>query len=147
MQPIFTVVNLGVIGFLLYSILVYNEQYSRGSLIFLAAALCVLSFTMINFAVLNIRVTETALDFGFGLFKRSFFIKNLVEVEIQKYEFRRFGGYGIRKSLTGETGFVARGGSGVYFRDTNSGKKVYLSSDKPEELYTKLIENGAMEKR
>jgi len=147
MQPIFTIINVVVILFLFYTILVYGSDYGTASLVVLGIILAIILFAVFNFAWLNIQVTDTFIAFRFGLFKKQFYIKNLVDVEIQKYDLKRFGGYGIRKSIKNETGFVARAGEGVYFRDKHSDKKIFLSTSKPEEVYTQLIENGALEKR
>jgi len=145
MVRIFMIINVVVIVVLLW---VIYSSYQSGDLPFIAIAIngfviVLLLFIMINFSALKIRLTSEQLHFSFGMFKKKIYIKNMGNLKVTDYKFHRFGGFGVRKSFTGITGFIARPGKGIEFLETHLNKKIYLSTDNPDELFALLQQYGA----
>jgi len=100
-------------------------------------------FSTLNFGCLEIRATETLLKFRFGLFKKEVFIKNIVELKVEKFSVARFGGYGLRIGKGNILGYIAKSSQGIEFKNSNSNKKYFLSTNNADELFNILVTYGA----
>ncbi|MFH0779600.1 MAG: hypothetical protein V1928_01950 [Parcubacteria group bacterium] len=92
------------------------------------------AIALFSFNKLEITVTEEKINFGFGKFKKSFYLVNVQSVEIGKYKFGNYWGYGIRMGSDGAVGYVPRAGSGLKIKFKNDPRSYFISTAKPEEL-------------
>lgn len=146
-SPIFTVISVAVIILLIFQLIFVESARQDKAFLIIAPVIIILMLVVaINFSLLKIKLTESILGIGFGLFKKKFYIKNLQQVEIADYKFSNYGGYGIRFGRDKSKGFIARGGQGIKFLDTASNKIFYFSTNSPEQIFNLLLNYGAQKK-
>ena len=146
MIRVFSVINVAVIillAFMTWKIWQRSPDSGLAAVVVNTAIGLFLVVVMFNFYYLKISVSEDKLFFGFGWFKKSVYIKNISGLKIEKFEFKKFLGYGIRVAFDKTVGFVAKGGNGIKFIDAHTKKTYYITSDRAEELQTILKNQGA----
>lgn len=116
----------------------YQMNISTTTQIILSVILVFDVLILLCFRVLKIGLTEEKLTFGFGIFKRNIFLKDIEKVEIGEYAFNNYWGYGIRFGRDRSQGYVPRGGKGVriYLKDNKT--TFFISSARAEELVSML---------
>lgn len=92
------------------------------------------AIALFSFNKLEIIVNEEKINFRFGKFKKSFYLVNVQSVEVEKYKFGNYWGYGIRIGSDGSVGYVPRAGSGVKIKFKNDLRPYFISTAKPDEL-------------
>lgn len=98
-------------------------------------------FMIINFYQLKTMVTEDKLIFGFGVLQRKVPIEEIEEVTVEKLDFKRYMGYGIRVGRDKSVGYIARAGNGVRIKIRNK-KDFFITSNNAEQLKTMLETAG-----
>ena len=118
-----------------------------GALIFysvLSFVLLVLIFVFKNFFRLEINVDKNGFHFNYGVFSRSFSWVDLEYASVEKYNWKTYGGWGIRRSKKGRWAWSQLGVSnGVLIGMNKQGnlREYYVSSDKPNILADLLNQN------
>ena len=91
------------------------------------------------FSVLRVTVSEGQVNVQYGLFGPTIPISQIESAEATTYDWKKFGGWGIRRSLDGEWIYNMPGDKGravrIVWRDTKGNRKVTLVGSKtPQEL-------------
>ncbi|MBI5077380.1 hypothetical protein HZB94_03285 [Candidatus Falkowbacteria bacterium] len=89
---------------------------------------------LFSFKALNISVNETQLIFGFGVFSKRIYLKNIEKIEIADYKFTNYWGYGIRFGFDGSIGYIPRAGRGIKIFVKDKRWPYFIISAKPDEL-------------
>lgn len=134
------IIWLGALFGAFLSVILLSQFTSRavpisGELKILIAVLILLVLgTLVSFRALKIMVTEDRLIFGFGGWRKRIFLKNIEKIEIAKYRFNVYWGYGIRWGWDGSIGFIPRGGRGIKIWVKEKRWPYFIISNNPEEL-------------
>jgi hypothetical protein len=132
--------GMALVGFLI------GLEAVRGSLaggervlfyVFMTLALVVQGFVAANFLVLNVIVTPERVEFAYGLFRRRFAWAQVSGVSVERYDWKRYGGWGLRFHMHGRRAWSVPGvPGGVAFQVESGGKRreYFVSSRRPEEL-------------
>ena len=99
------------------------------------------TIVLVSFRELTISVTDRKIYFGFGKFKKHYYLDKLKKVEIGEYKFSNYFGYGIRFGRDNTVGYVPRGGAGVKLSFEGDKKDYFLISNRTEELKSILEKN------
>lgn len=91
------------------------------------------------FSVLRVTVSEGQVNVQYGLFGPTIPVAQIESAEATTYDWKKFGGWGIRRSLDGEWIYNMPGDKGravrIVWRDTKGNRKVTLVGSKtPQEL-------------
>ena len=130
---------LQALTFLPFAITLPGLVASVGALWFIVPAL-VLSLAVWGlFSVLRVTVSEGQVNVQYGLFGPTIPIAQIESAEATTYDWKKFGGWGIRRSLDGEWIYNMPGDKGravrIVWRDTKGNRKVTLVGSKtPREL-------------
>ena len=143
MAPFFTIVNVIVLALLVRAAFKFFSGGHFLAFSLLSLAIVFLLFVGVNFIFLVIKVTTTELSFRFGVFRVKLFIKNLTGVTVSKFDLGRFKGYGIKNDSSGNKCFSTATPEGLEFFDKFSKRRIYISSNQPNELLTILVKYGA----
>jgi hypothetical protein len=104
-------------------------------------ALVALAGAVLNFRDLKTRVADDAVEFRFGLFGKSLPLREIDNVEVKKYNWLPYGGWGIRFSWGGRRAWsmigVPRGVEITAGRDKKA-RRYFVSSTQPELLASSL---------
>ncbi|MBI4337695.1 MAG: DUF3093 family protein [Chloroflexi bacterium] len=100
-------------------------------------ALLVVGATAFNFSYLDIRVTEAELRFGFGWFGKRIPLHAIAEMQVARYEWMQYGGWGIRFRTKGRRAWSVPGvpeGVVVTAERNGKGRHYFVSSQRPHLL-------------
>lgn len=132
--------SMAVVGFLI------GLEATRNSLdgnervlfyVFMVLALIVQGVVAMNFLVLTVGVTSDSVEFSYGLFRRRLHWPQVTGYSVQRYDWKRYGGWGLRFGLHGRRAWSVPGvAEGLSFQvDENDKRREYfVSSHKPEEF-------------
>jgi hypothetical protein len=95
------------------------------------------------FSHVRCTVTKEQVHVQFGLFGPKIAISDIVSAAVEKYDWKKYGGWGIRLATDGTYAYSVPGGKGIGVRITyrdGKGKerKVFISADNAEELVTAI---------
>jgi len=93
----------------------------------------VFTWMFFTFRTLTIEVTDGALRFGFGPFRRRLRLEDIAGCEREDITFRRYGGIGLRYGA-GAVCYNTRFGRGLRLHVRGRRRDYVLSTDRPEEL-------------
>lgn len=110
-----------------------------GGAIGIAIGLPMLAFVWILASVLRVTVSEAHVNVQYGGFGPKIPISAIEQAEVVQYDWRRFGGWGIRRSLAGEWVYSMPGDGGravrLVWRDDRGKRHVtYVGSPRADEL-------------
>lgn len=89
---------------------------------------------LLSFREVTITVTDKQIIFGYGRFRKKFYLADLEKVEFGEYKFRNYLGYGIRYGLDKSIGYAPRGGRGVRMKFHRDARVYFVVSARPDEL-------------
>ena len=139
----FTFLILGGMGFVGF---IVGLESTRNSLAgfervmfyaFMLLALLVQGFVALNFLSLSVSVSSDSVQFAYGMFKRRFKWSQVTSYSVQRYDWKRYGGWGLRFGPHGRRAWSVPGvGEGVAFRVEEKGqsREYFVSSRKPAEF-------------
>lgn len=108
----------------------------------LFAATGALAMTWTLFSVLRVTVSGRQLQVQYGLFGPTVPIEDILEVSVGDYDWKKFGGWGIRRAFDGTWAYNMIGDGGravtIHYRDGDRVKKVLIASRQAELLYDAL---------
>lgn len=114
---------------------------AAGGAVGLAIGLPMIALLWLLFAVLRVTVSEGHVSVQYGLFGPKIPIAAIESAEAVRYDWKKFGGWGIRRSLTGEVEWLYNmpgdGGNAVriIWRDAKGRRRIHLiGSRRAEEL-------------
>lgn len=112
---------------------------ASGGLVGLAIAAPVSLVLWTLFSVLRVTVSERRVDVQYGLFGPKIPVDAIEHAEATTYDWKKFGGWGIRRSMDGEWIYNMPGDQGravrIVWRDAKGRKKVTLIGSKtPHDL-------------
>ena len=105
--------------------------------VFMVLALLVQGFVALNFLVLTVAVTADFVEFSYGVFRRRLAWPQVTGYSVQRYDWKRYGGWGLRFGLHGRRAWSVPGvPEGVSFKVEHNGKRreYFVSSRRPEEF-------------
>jgi hypothetical protein len=117
-----------------------DKPLPAAALPFVVGGLVAFSFMYLTlaltFAVLRVVVTERDVLVKYGLWGPTIPLRSVTSCRIVDYDWKRYGGWGIRRGVDGSWAYVASGGKVVElcFRDGDADKKVLVGAEDPEEL-------------
>jgi hypothetical protein len=96
----------------------------------------------IAFGVLRFVVTERAVHVKFGLWGPTIPLESIVSCNVVDYDWKQYGGWGIRRGIDGSWAYVASSGRVVEVRYTEGAKtkKVVLGADDADALARAITE-------
>lgn len=101
-----------------------------------------LSSAWMLFSVLRVTVSAKQLEVQYGLFGPTIAIDDIEEITVGPYDWKRFGGWGIRRSFDGTMAYNMMGDGGravtITYRRGSRLKKVLIASKQAELLYDAL---------
>ena len=100
---------------------------------------------LVSYRELSIVMTDEKIKFGFGRFKKLFYIKKIKNIEIKDYKFTTYRGYGIRIGRDGSVGYVPRGGKGLMLTVEGEKRPYFFNTNNPDQLKNLLLRYGAKE--
>lgn len=114
---------------------------AAGGAVGLAVGLPMLALTWLLFAVLRVTVSEGHVNVQYGLFGPKIPIAAIESAEPVQYDWKKFGGWGIRRAMTGDHEWIYNmpgdGGRAVriVWRDAKGRRRIHLiGSQRSEEL-------------
>jgi hypothetical protein len=129
-------------------------EATRGSLeggeralfyVFMTLALIVQGFVAFNFLVLSITVTSEAVEFAYGVFKSRLAWPQVTGFSVQRYDWKRYGGWGLRFGLHGRRAWSVPGvPEGLTFQASIDGKKreYFVSSRRTAEFASAVSQSS-----
>jgi hypothetical protein len=114
-----------------------------GGAVGLAVGAPMLALVWILFSVLRVSVSEGHVNVQYGLFGPKIPIAGIEKAELVQYDWRRFGGWGIKRSLAGEWIYNMPGDGGravrIVWRDAR-GKRhvVHVGSPRADDLLQQI---------
>lgn len=139
----FTFLILGGMGFVGF---IVGLESTRGSLegvervlfyVFMLLALVIQGFVALNFLSLSVAVSSDSVQFAYGLFKKRFQWSQVASYSVQRYDWKRYGGWGLRYGLHGRRAWSVPGvREGVTFQVDEKGQKreYFVSSRRASEF-------------
>jgi len=119
------------------------------AIVFYAAmglSIVVMVFVVVNFTMLSIAVAASGIEFRYGLFAKRFRFDQIRSVEARRYEWLRYGGWGLRWSTGGRRAWnmpFLNTGVAITADEGGREREYYVSSRQPEELARVLNERIA----
>ena len=130
------VLSLFLIGIIIFGVGIY--QFSTeidkmsGDMIWMIAGAALFVLMFISFYQLHIVLYDDKLQFGYGFMKKTIHRGEIKNLEIKKFEFKNYLGYGIRRGMDKSWGYVTGGDKGIMVHLAN--KKFYFTTDNSEQL-------------
>ncbi len=109
------------------------SELSTWPYIFLGLILILDIFFIANFYQLKIILTNDRLIFGFGILRRKIKLSDIKEITLEKFDFQRYMGYGVRTGRDKSIGYVARNSDGIRLKVANQ-KDFFITSDDASRL-------------
>jgi hypothetical protein len=101
----------------------------------LLVAVPLLLFVWLTFSVLRITVSREQVVLQYGLLGPKIDVASLVSAEAVEYDWKRFGGWGIRRNMRGEWAYNMMGDAGhavrLVYREGKRERILYVSSHHP----------------
>ena len=143
MMGMLIVVSFVIIGAYLAITWSRGEIYQLPSylIVMLVVILIFDLFFIINFYQLKTVVTDDKLIFGFGVLKRKVKLEEIEDVIVEKFQFNKYMGYGIRTGKDRSVGYIARAGHGIRVKVRNK-KDFFITSENADRLKT-MIDTAA----
>ncbi len=85
------------------------------------------------FRIMQIKITDKYVSFGFYFLKKTINFDNIDKVEIEDFKFSNYYGYGIRYGLNNTVGYVPCGGRGIKLTVKSEKRKYFFICNKVEE--------------
>lgn len=118
-------------------ILIQQRSFSIPPLIF-AFILLNLILALLNFAVLEVRVTEAAFTARYGIFRVRIPSEQIVRAEVTTASFWKYWGIGIRYGLDGSIAYATSFGAAVRI-ERRTGRPFVVSTHRPQELKATIV--------
>jgi len=140
---------LGVIAAVLTAVAIAGTLSGAEAAVFYVAmslGIAVLVFVIINFTMLSIAVAASGIEFRYGLFAKRLGFDQIRSAEARRYEWLRYGGWGLRWSTGGRRAWnmpFLRTGVAITVDEGGREREYYVTSRKPEELARVLNERIA----
>ena len=83
------------------------------------------------FGTMTIRITKSTLTVGFGFIKHRIELNNIDKVEVRRYPWWKYGGFGIRFGLDWSVGYIQNYKQGILIVPI-SGRKLFFSTNRAE---------------
>jgi len=114
-----------------------------GAAVGLAVGVPMLALVWILFSVLRVSVSEAHVNVQYGLFGPKIPLTAIDQAEVVQYDWRRFGGWGIKRSLAGEWIYNMPGDGGravrLVWRNARGKRRVVLvGSPRADELLQQI---------
>lgn len=131
--------------FALPAAVVVGAAVATGELVGLLA-LPVLVLIWLFFSVLRVTVSERAVNVQYGLFGPKIPLAAIEEAEAVTYDWKKFGGWGIKRSLDGEWIYNMPGDGGravrLAWRDRKGKRRVTLVGTRQADEMARQIDRG-----
>ena len=131
--------------FALPAAVVVGAAVATGELVGLLA-LPVLVLIWLFFSVLRVTVSERAVNVQYGLFGPKIPLAAIEEAEAVTYDWKKFGGWGIKRSLDGEWIYNMPGDGGravrLTWRDREGKRRVTLVGTRQADEMARQIDRG-----
>lgn len=85
------------------------------------------------FGTMTIRITDSVLTVGFGFIKHTIALDNIDYIEVRKFPWWKYGGFGIRFGLDWSVGYIQNYKRGVLVTPRR-GRKLFFSTNRADEL-------------
>lgn len=119
---------------------------ATGELLGLLLGFPVLAVVFLLFAVLRVTVSAQAVNVQYGLFGPKIPLAAIEAAEAVSYDWKRFGGWGIKRSLAGEWIYNMPGDGGravrITWRDRKGRRRVTLVGSRSAEEMARQIDRG-----
>lgn len=96
---------------------------------------------LIQFKKLTIHMYQDALCLSFGTIRKKILMRDILSCEVYPIRFFEFGGFGIRKSMKKNVGYISQLGDGVRITVKNLKQGVVFSTHNPEAIYAAIQRN------
>lgn len=147
----FALLILGGMGFVGF---IVGLETTRGSLdgverlvfyVFMLLAFVVQAFVAINFLTLSVAVYSDSVEFAYGMFKRRLEWSQMTSYSIQRYDWKRYGGWGLRYGLHGRRAWSVPGvREGVTFKVEEQGhSREYFVSTRNASDFAQAVATAA----
>lgn len=91
------------------------------------------------FGTMTIRITEEVLTVGFGFIKHTIALDNIEYVEMRKFPWWKYGGFGIRFGLDWSVGYIQNYNPGILITPVR-GRRFFFSTNRGEIIEQTLRE-------
>lgn len=101
----------------------------------MALAAAAMAFSLLTFRRLSIAVTDEKVTFGFSVLRKTLPLETIRAYEVKKYNWLRYGGWGIRFSLGGRRAYSLPGipmGVEIIARQGKKERRYFVSSRYPD---------------
>jgi hypothetical protein len=130
------VLSLFLLGIVIFSFGIYefSQQVDKASEDIIGSIIgaCLFIWMFVSFYQLRIVLHDDYLQFGYGFMRKKIRRGEILKLEIKKFEFKNYLGYGIRRGVDKSWGYVTGGAQGIMVHLEN--KKFYFTTDNPEQL-------------
>ena len=112
----------------------------------MSLGVAVMVFVIINFTMLSIAVAASGIEFRYGIFARRLRFDQIRSVAARRYEWLRYGGWGLRWSMGGRRAWnmpFLNTGVAITVDEDGREREYYVTSRRPEELARVLNERIA----
>jgi len=131
--PIFYALLIIELPLILYFIITGILQKEYGATAIVSIIFAVLIFVLVSFFHLKIKVYEDKIVFYFGIFGKIIYFTEIESVEVKKYDFWKYWGWGIRwNPFDKSRAWVTRSGIGIVIKISE--KEYFLSSNNAIQL-------------
>jgi hypothetical protein len=133
------IVPLGLAILTLLSIVLYKFA-RQGTLSVLPLIIAFfLLLVLLNFAVLEVQVTEEAFTARYGIFRMRIPSEQITEVEITTAPLLKYGGIGLRWGVDGSIAYTTSFGTAVRI-ERRTRRPFVVSTHRPQELIAALLQ-------
>ena len=109
----------------------------------MSLSIVVMVFIIVNFTMLSIAVAPSGIEFRYGVFAKRLRFEQIRSAEARRYEWLRYGGWGLRWSTGGRRAWnmpFLSTGVAISVDEGGREREYYVSSRQPEELARVLNE-------
>ena len=123
-----------VVGLLVY--LTFTDISEMSPIIGVFGILVVYIVSSI-FGQLSIRITKSVITVGFGFIKHTIALDNIEYIEVKRFPWWKYGGFGVRFGLDWSVGYITNYKPGILVAPKR-GRKLFFSTNNADELVEKL---------
>ena len=105
--------------------------------------ICVVFILTKVFGRLNIAITNSELTVGFGLLKHRIALDNIEYVEVRRFPWWKYGGFGVRYGLDWSVAYVVNYNPGVRVVPKR-GRVLFFSTNRPEDAADIIVEQSRL---
>jgi hypothetical protein len=131
----------------LFAYVVWRNYLAFGlwnfNFLFPVAIFAFIVFSSGNMFFLKIKMTETQIFLNFGFLRRTFYLKNMLELQTADFDFKNYRSYGVKRGIDQSVGFIAAPGRGIKFRHRLDNRVYYFSTKNPDQIFNLLTNYGA----